>query len=91
MTKALNDIEKLVAEVANAAISANTPLNEKMEALKLLQPYYAVLKKAKLRADDDPPDGPTMGAMRDRLRDVEEVPANGGGVKTASRRAGNDA
>ncbi|MGO9304049.1 MAG: hypothetical protein ACLP3R_10155 [Candidatus Korobacteraceae bacterium] len=99
MTKALEDIEKLVAEVAQEAASGSMPLHEKMDALKLLQPYYAVLKKAKGKLDDDPSEGgQTMGAMRERLRVIEvngrerpidEEPADGG-VKTASRRSGND-
>lgn len=86
MTKALEDIEKLVAEVAKKAASAETTIETKMDALKLLQPYYAVLKKAKGKLDDDPSEGgQTMGAMRERLRVIEE-PADGG-VETSSRRS----
>jgi len=89
MTKALEDIEKLVAEVAQEAASGNMPLHEKMDALKLLQPYYAVLKKAKGKLDDDPSEGgQTMGDMRERLRVVEQEPADGG-IETSSRRPGN--
>ena len=89
MTKALEDIEKLVAEVAQEAASGSMPLHEKMDALKLLQPYYAVLKKAKGKLDDDPSEGgQTMGDMRERLRVVEQEPADGG-IETSSRRPGN--
>lgn len=88
MTRALEDIEKLVAEVAKAATSSNTTLGEKLDALKLLQPYYAVLKKAKSRLDDDlADDRPTMGDMRERLRVVEEAPADDDGIEAAGRRS----
>jgi hypothetical protein len=86
MTKALDEIEKLVALVAKEALSANKTLQEKMDALKLLTPYYAVLKKAKGKHDDDSSDGPSMGDMRNSLRVVEQEPDDGG-VETASRRA----
>lgn len=86
MNNTLKDIEKLVEQVAKAAISDKTPLNDKLDALKLLTPYYAVLKKAKAKSDDEPSDDqPTMGDMRERLRVVEE-PADGG-VETTSRRS----
>jgi hypothetical protein len=85
MNNTLKDIEQLVAEVAQAAISGNIPLQEKLDALKLLTPYYAVLKKAKGKSDDESSDGTTMGDMRERLRVVEEP--DDGGVETGSRRA----
>lgn len=85
MNNTLTDIEKLVAEVAKAAVSDNITLNEKLDVLKLLQPYYAILKKAKGKADDESDDQPTMGDMRERLRVVEEP--DDGGVEAASRRS----
>jgi hypothetical protein len=90
VTQALADIEKLVAEVAKKAVSSDTTLEQKMDALKLLQPYYAVLKKAKGKPDDDPSqDGPSMGDMRNNLRVVEQEPDDGSGIEASSRRAGN--
>jgi len=89
MTKALEDIEKLVAEVAKEAASDSMTMHEKLDALKLLTPYYAVLKKAKGKLDDDPSEGgQTMGDMRERLRVVEQEPTDGR-VEAASRRSGN--
>ncbi len=86
MTKTLQDIEKLVAEVAKKAALGEKIPEQQIDALKLLQPYYAVLKKAKGKLDDDSSEGgQTMGAMRERLRIIEE-PADGG-IKTASRRS----
>ena len=94
MTQALADIERLVAEVAKDAVSGNKTLQEKMEALKLLQPYYAVLKKVKSKSDDDASGGPSMGDMQHSLRVVEQEPAEtggsaNGGIETSSRRARN--
>jgi len=86
MTKALEDIEKLVAEIAQEAASNRMPLHEKMDALKLLTPYYAVLKKAKGNLDDSSEGGQTMGAMRERLRSIEQGSTDGR-VETASRRS----
>ena len=84
----LKYIEKLVLDVAKSATSDSMTVHEKMDALKLLTPYYAVLKKAKAKSDDDAPEGePTMGAIRDRLRVIEE-PANGG-IETSTRRRRN--
>ena len=84
----LKNIEKLVAEVAEAATLADVPLHDKMDALKLLQPYYAALKKAEGKpADDDGSEGGlTMSGMRRRLHVVEQEPADGSRVETSSRR-----
>ena len=88
----LKNIEKLCAEVAEAATSGSVPLQDKMDALKLLQPYYAALKKAEGKpADDDVSEGGlTMSGMRRRLHVVEQEPADGR-VETSSRRPRTDA
>lgn len=87
MTKALEDIEKLVAQVAAKAVSGEASLDQQVDALKLLTPYYAILKKAKGKSDDEPADDqPTMGDMQRRLRVIEQEPADDGRVETASRR-----
>lgn len=74
MTNLLSDIEKLVADVAKAAAKDDTDLQQKMDALKLLQPYYAVMRKArggKIEEDEAFDEQPTMGEMQHRLRVVE--------------------
>lgn len=86
MSKALDDIEKLVEIVAKAATSDAIPLQEKMDALKLLAPYYTVLKKADTRSLGDD-DGETMAGMQRALAEVEE--SGDGGIETASRRTRN--
>lgn len=87
--KALDDIEKLVAEVAREAASGNMGIHEKMDALKLLQPYYATMKKAKSRADDDPSgEELTMSTIQQRVAGAEEQD-DGTKIPPASRRTRN--
>lgn len=78
MTDALKNIEKLVAQIAEKAASGDTSQDEKMDAAKLLQPYYTAMKKAKGRLDDESSDDePTMGDLQKRLRLVEQEPPDG--------------
>ena len=70
MTNSIKKIERLVDDVAREALKLDT--NGKMDALKLLQPYYAILKKAQGRPEEfSDEDKTTMGGLRDRLRVVE--------------------
>lgn len=77
MTNVLADIEKLVAEVANKALGADTTLESKIDALKLLTPYYVVMKKSQGSSDGDSEDEPTMDDIRRGLRVVAQEPADG--------------
>lgn len=87
MSEVLEEIEKLAGQVVKKALSDDIPMQEKMDALKLLTPYYTALKKAKTRLDE-PPDGePTMADMRAQLHDAEE-PVDGG-IEASGRRTGN--
>ncbi len=60
-----NSFEKLMDKIAEEAISAEN-LADKVDAAKVLQPYYALRKKHK------PPDTEpgTMDALRNRIRAV---------------------
>ena len=70
MTNSIKKIEKLVDDVAREALKLDT--DGKMDALKLLQPYYAILKKAQGRPEEfSDEDKTTMGSLRNRLRVVE--------------------
>jgi len=82
----LSDIEKLAAEVAKNALEQDTGIESRIDALKVLTPYYNALKKAQGQTDPDPPDQPTMAAFQDRLRQAEEKP-NGGTVPNHQRRS----
>ena len=66
----LKDIEKLAAEVAQKALQADVDFNTQMAALKLLTPYYAVLKRIKKTDDEGDHTVPTMGDLQRRLQIV---------------------
>lgn len=53
MTDALDEIEKLVLNTAKQAQAEDTPLQEKIDALKSLAPYAKELLKAKGREPSD--------------------------------------
>ena len=46
---AIEEIERLVMKVAHQAVQDTTPLDQKVDALKACQPYYAALIKGKNR------------------------------------------
>ena len=89
MKSAISEIEKLVGMVAEKAIEEDTALGEKIEALKVLGPYYTLLKKAQANSDDDSPDETTMGGLQDELRRVEQENSNGRAVSRRSDRRRN--
>ena len=88
MTDTVAAIEKLVAQVVKDVASSSVTLHERMDALKLLQPYYIVLKKAKGKSDDESGDEPTMNDLQRRLRVVEQEPADDG-IAVTTRRSRN--
>ena len=85
---AVDEIEKLVLSATEQVAREGSTLQEKTDLLKVLAPYYGALKKAKSRADDEPPDddNPTMGDLQRRLRVVDQEPGNGGTIATAGGR-----
>lgn len=69
---ARSDIEKLAQSIAKDAMKADTSLQDRIDALKVLTPYYTALTKQKKAPADD--DGePTFA---DLTRQIEEH-ANG--------------
>lgn len=88
MNKIIENIEQLVAQVAKAAVSGSLDVTQKLDALKLLTPYYAVLKRQKGRQDESPSaeDEPSMGELRQRLRLVEQDKAEDDGKLAAPTR-----
>ncbi len=65
--------EKLMAKIAEDALVAPS-LMDKVDAAKVLQPYYALRKKT----HRPPPEAGTMDALRNRIRAVSnEEPFNG--------------
>lgn len=81
----LSDIEKLVETTAKQALEKTTTIEQRIDALKVIAPYYTALKKA---AGQDPPaEGgePTMDDMRSQI----EESGNGRNVQARTRSRGN--
>lgn len=77
----LSDIEKLAQKTAQDALDKDTPLQLRIDALKVLGTYYTALKKA---ADQEPAEGggePTMDDMRSQIEDS----GNGRNVQARTR------
>ena len=77
----LQDIEKLVQTTAKNALEKDTPLQERIDALKVIAPYYTALKKAAGSPADEAGDEPTMDDMRTQIEET----GNGRAVQTRSR------
>ena len=69
---AVKAIEKLVQSVASSAAERGTKVSQRIEALRVLAPYYAALKKHKIHATADAPDEVTIDGMQKELRNVED-------------------
>jgi hypothetical protein len=80
MTTTLSDIEKLVQTTATQALEADTPLQSRIDALKVLGIYYTALKKAAGQSEE-PSDEPTMDEMRSQI----EESGNGRNVQARTR------
>lgn len=73
MKDALRNIEKLVSEVAKKAANGETITPEKLDVLKLLQPYYAIFNRVGMKSPDEGSDDePTMDDLRERALAVQE-------------------
>ena len=77
----LSDIEKLVETTAKQALEKDTPIASRIDALKVIAPYYTALKKAAGQTEE-PSGEPTMDDMRSQ---IEQENGNGRAVQTRSR------
>ena len=77
----LFDIEKLVQTTAKNALEKDTPLQERIDALKVIAPYYTALKKAAGQSEE-PSGEPTMDEMRSQ---IEQENGNGRNVQARTR------
>ena len=69
-----SEIEKLALKVAQAANADGVLLENRIEALKVLNPYYAILAKNKGKLDDEPSEGPSFADFQGDLKTVESEP-----------------
>jgi hypothetical protein len=81
MTKALDAIEKLVISIANKAMENDVDLCNRVDALKVLTPYYNALRKSEPPVEV-PSDDETMDDLQAQVREV----ANGGTVSARNGR-----
>lgn len=84
---AIDEIEALALNTAKAALGKDTKLQEKIDALKALSPYYSVLAKA--RANEPIDDSGSMEHLAERIRATEEHDYDGRDVQDRTRRRGN--
>jgi hypothetical protein len=78
----LSDIEKLAETTAKQALEKDTPIQMRIDALKVLGLYYTALKKAAGQEIQESNE-PTMDDMRQQINDQET--GNGRAVQTRSR------
>ncbi len=72
---AIDAIETLALNAANQAVKAETPLQEKIDALKALSPYYLALAKA--RANEPSDEEGTIVHLTERIRKAEKAEEHG--------------
>lgn len=72
----LSDIEELAEKVAKDAVKPERTLQERIDALKSLTPYYTALKKAELAAPEES-DEPTIEALRAQMDEAENGHGSG--------------
>lgn len=70
---ALTEIEKLVNEITKAALTGGNaiPFHDKVEALKVLTPYFVALRKDR---DDIVPSGETMADFATAMKEHDDAP-----------------
>ena len=76
----LQDIELLAQKTAKEALKNDTPLQDRIDALKTLTPYYTALKKA-AGQEEPSSDEPTMEDMRTQIQET----GNGRNVQARTR------
>ncbi len=88
----IEELLKLASKVAQEAQQEGTKFDQKVEALKALNPYYAaIVKGSKGKDEDSDAPGNNFGTWRDRLS-VVEGGADGGEtepVQAGTRRGRN--
>lgn len=79
---AVEQIERLVMNVAQQAVQDDTPLDQKVDALKACQPYYAALIKGKNREP-----GNQEAGFDDFASAIENAESRNGEARGSGRRS----
>lgn len=66
-----DELDKLAEQIAKKASLSDTSLQESIDALKVLTPYYALTQKLKT-GDEDPSDGATFDTFSAEITGTEE-------------------
>lgn len=80
------DLDKLAGQIAKKAAQDATSLQESVDALKALTPYYALTQKLAAKSGDDETDGATFEAFSAQLVEPQEDRPNGRSPQVRSRR-----
>jgi hypothetical protein len=81
------DLDKLAGQIAKKAAQDVTTLQESVDALKALTPYYALTQKLALKgSDSDEANGATFEDFSAQIAEPQEERVNGHGAKVRSRK-----
>ena len=67
----MQTIEELVRSVAHSAAHGKVKVSEKIEALRVLAPYYAALTKHKVPESDDKTNEMSISRLQKAVRQLE--------------------
>jgi hypothetical protein len=85
MKSPVSAIEELVRSVADSAAQGKVKVSERIEALRVLAPYYIALKKHKIDpSTDNDVEAVSIGRLQDAVRQAED--GNGQTVSDHKRR-----
>lgn len=79
---AKTDIEKLFALVAADALKAEVSFQDRVEALKILKPYYEIMTRKAAKLPPEASEGPHFG---DFQADMEDSPDGGSPLRGRAR------
>lgn len=80
------ELDKLAAKIAANAALSNTSLQESIDALKVLTPYYAMTQKLAPKGDADDADGATFENFSAAIAVEQEERINGKTTVRSRRR-----
>lgn len=82
---AREDIEKLASSIAKAALTEGVTLETRIDALKVLNPYFSILVKNKAKMDEETSSGPSFGDFQAIVTAAEDPPNGRASIHHRSR------
>lgn len=77
MSDLRDELDKLAKKIAANAALSDTSLQESIDALKVLTPYYAMTQKLAPKGDDEEADGATFESFSAAIAVNQEERING--------------